>query len=77
MNGRETDVDTHAEVGDGSDENNGCCHVVKEAVATLLAVRQADEGEARYAHGGADGEVEVGAMGGYGDICGGTIDSVV
>lgn len=49
---------------------------MEEAGAARLCVGEAQEDEAGEAHGGADGEVEVGAVGCYMNIGGAAVDRV-
>lgn len=49
---------------------------MEETVAALNTVRHGCEGETRDSHDGADGKVEVGAMGGQANVCSAAIDSV-
>lgn len=76
FDGGETEVRTHGEVGNGGNEDDCGSEVVENAIATLLAHAQADEGEARDGHGCADGKVQVRATLGDGDVSGSAIDSV-
>jgi hypothetical protein len=66
--GCEAQVGTHGKVGNASDKDDGGSDVVEDTVAAVLAEGESKEGKAGDAHGGADGEIEVGAMSGDGNL---------
>jgi hypothetical protein len=66
--GCEAQVRAHGEVGNAGNKHDGGGDVVEDAVAAVLAGSKTEEGEASDAHGGADGEVEVRAMSGNGNL---------
>jgi hypothetical protein len=72
----EAEVRAHGEVSNGSNKDHTRRDVVEETVAALYAERHANEDEAGEAHDGANGKVEVGAMGCDVNVCGTAIDSV-
>lgn len=77
VNGRETQVRSHGEVGNGSHHGHACSNVVEDAIGAWLHLTESEEGEGRHGHDCTDGEVPVRAMGGDGDLGHAIVDVAV
>lgn len=77
VNGRETQVRSHGEVGNGSHHCHACGDVVEDAFGAWLHLAESEKGKGRYCHDGTDSKVEVGAMCGDGDLSNAIVDVAV